>query len=108
LQSAAPLLIDQVEDNLDNAYVYDVLVRRIAEITAGRQLLVVTHNPNPPTLAGAARILVLGMGEDDRGELVAGGTFEDVWPHVERTDGGREAFLRRGERYGLIPRQREP
>ncbi len=113
LQSTSPLLIDQVEDNLDNAFIYAVVVKRFAQVKRDRQLVVVTHNPNPPTLAGAARILVLGTTEDEdgdgdgdgetmKGQLVAAGTFEEVQAHVESTEGGREAFLERGARYGLL------
>jgi hypothetical protein len=103
LQSVAPLLVDQVEDNLDNAFIYDVLVKRIAGVKENRQLLVVTHNPNPPTLAGAERIFVLSVNADGKGEVAASGTFDDVVEFVERTEGGREAFLKRGEKYGHIP-----
>ena len=125
LKSTSPLLVDQVEDNLDNAYIYEVLVKQLAQVKMNRQLVVVTHNPNPPTLIGAAQILVLGANDEDGDEgdldldrdndrdsngeetigsrLVAAGTFEEVRASVEHTEGGREAFLRRGERYGLLP-----
>jgi hypothetical protein len=119
LKSTSPLLVDQVEDNLDNAYIYEVLVKRLAQVKTTRQLVVVTHNPNPPTLVGAAQILVLGANDEDGEDgddaaedsdddepigsrLLAAGTFEDVRAYVEYTEGGREAFVRRGERYGLF------
>jgi hypothetical protein len=35
--------------------------------------------------------------------VAAAGTFDDVVEYVERTEGGREAFLKRGEKYGHIP-----
>ncbi len=106
LQSAAPLLIDQAEDNLDNAFIYAVLVKRMAQVKESRQLLVVTHNPNPVVLAFADRIFVLAVEDDGHGEVEAAGTFEQVKPHVERLlEGGRDAFLKRGERYGHYARE---
>ena len=104
LWSAALLLIDQAEDNLDNAFIYDVLVKRIAKAKESRQLIIATHNPNPPTLASADRIIVLDVEEEGDGVVAAAGTFEEVKPHVERLEGGREAFRKRGERYGHFPR----
>ena len=96
-----PLLIDQAEDNLDNAYIYTVLVRRIvASVKAGRQIILVTHNPNPPVLCEAGRIIMLANDEDGHGGVAAAGTFDEVLAHVETLEGGRDAFLERGERYG--------
>ena len=103
LQSVTPLLIDQVEDNLDNFFIYDVLVKRIAKMKGLRQLIIVTHNPNPPALAGAERIFSLVTDDDGCGFLAAWGQFDEVLEHVERTEGGREAFRLRAERYGVVP-----
>lgn len=41
-----PLIIDQPEDDLDNALIYDLVVQQIHENKNRRQLIVVTHNPN--------------------------------------------------------------
>jgi len=41
-----PLLIDQPEDNLDPASVYDKLVPHFKEARKRRQIIMVTHNPN--------------------------------------------------------------
>ncbi|TAN56806.1 MAG: hypothetical protein EPN20_18175 [Magnetospirillum sp.] len=59
LDSERPLLIDQPEDNLDNAFVYDTIVRSLREAKGGRQLVFVTHNPNIPVLGEAERIFVV-------------------------------------------------
>ena len=56
LESERPLLIDQPEDNLDNAYIYDTVVRSLREAKGGRQLIFVTHNPNIPVLGEAERV----------------------------------------------------
>ena len=39
LESERPLLIDQPEDNLDNAYIYDTVVRSLREARGARQLI---------------------------------------------------------------------
>ncbi|QEO28496.1 AAA family ATPase [Xanthomonas translucens pv. undulosa] len=41
-----PLIVDQPEDDLDNAMVMDLVVSQIRANKAHRQLIVVTHNPN--------------------------------------------------------------
>ena len=42
LESERPLLIDQPEDNLDNAFVYDTIVKSLRDAKGGRQLIFVT------------------------------------------------------------------
>jgi hypothetical protein len=106
--SKAPLLVDQAEDSLDNEFIYCVLVQRIAAVKGARQILLVTHNPNPPTLAHAEQILALDVDESGHGKVAAHGSFDDVRTHVERLEGGRKAFLERGERYGHFRREAEP
>ncbi len=41
-----PVVIDQPEDDLDNALIYDLIVTQIQSIKARRQLIIATHNPN--------------------------------------------------------------
>ena len=41
-----PLLLDQPEDDLDNALIYDLIVRQLREAKSKRQVIVVTHNAN--------------------------------------------------------------
>lgn len=41
-----PLIVDQPEDDLDNAMVMDLVVSQIRANKTHRQLIVVTHNPN--------------------------------------------------------------
>jgi AAA domain-containing protein/putative AbiEii toxin of type IV toxin-antitoxin system len=57
-QSERPLLIDQPEDNLDNAFVYETIVRALKAIKGSRQVIFVTHNPNIPVLGEAERVFV--------------------------------------------------
>lgn len=41
-----PLILDQPEDDLDNAMVYDLVVRQLRDHKSRRQVIIVTHNPN--------------------------------------------------------------
>lgn len=100
LDSDRPLLIDQPEDNLDNAFIYETVVRNIAEVKRKRQLIFVTHNPNIPVLGDAERVFVTES-DGQRGRLRAAGDVEKVKREIEQIlEGGAEAFLERKRRYG--------
>jgi ABC-type uncharacterized transport system ATPase subunit len=99
-QSERPLLIDQPEDNLDNAFVYDTIVRALRTIKGHRQVIFVTHNPNIPVLGEAERVFVFSS-DGQHATLKQVGTVDDCRDHIERIlEGGREAFLLRKARYG--------
>jgi ABC-type lipoprotein export system ATPase subunit len=99
MDSEAPLLIDQPEDNLDNSYITDAIIPQLRTIHGRRQLIFITHNPNLPVLGEAEQVLVLEAdGRSSR--LVAQGGVEGVKQHVLRLmEGGREAFHLRQRRY---------
>jgi ABC-type uncharacterized transport system ATPase subunit len=100
LESEAPLLIDQPEDNLDNAFVFDTIVKSVLKAKSGRQLIFVTHNPNIPVLGDAERVFVMAS-DGTTATVSAAGTVDDVRADIERLlEGGRDAFQRRMERYG--------
>jgi len=100
LQSERPLLIDQPEDNLDNAFVYDTIVRNLQEAKGGRQLIFATHNPNIPVLGEADRVFVFSS-DGRRGRVTHTGRVDDVKDQVEHLlEGGKEAFVLRMQRYG--------
>lgn len=100
LESASPLLIDQPEDNLDNAFIYETVVRSVRDVRGSRQLIFVTHNPNIPVLGDAQRVLVL-QSTGRRASVKAVGTVDEVKSEIETIlEGGREAFQKRKERYG--------
>lgn len=99
-QSARPLLIDQPEDNLDNAFVYDTIVRALKQIKGSRQVIFVTHNPNIPVLGEADRVFVFSS-DGQHATLKQVGTVDECREQIERIlEGGREAFLLRKARYG--------
>lgn len=88
------------EDNLDNEFVYDILVKAIAKAKRTRQLVFVTHNPNIPVLGDADRVFVLAS-KGDHSTLAQAGTVDETRDAIERLlEGGREAFLLRSRRYG--------
>lgn len=97
-----PLVIDQPENDLDNALITDLVVRQLREIRQRRQLIVVTHNPNIVVNADADLIISLTF---DGGRIAfseMGGLQEQkVRDEVCRiVEGGREAFESRYERIG--------
>ena len=105
LPSASPLVIDQVEDHLDNRFIFQVLVKTLLAAKGGRQFLFASHNPNIPVLADAERVFEL-TAKDRQGRLAACGTVDEIRERIELVlEGGREAFVRRGERYGHMPKR---
>jgi hypothetical protein len=100
VQSERPLLIDQPEDNLDNAFVFDTIVAALQEVRGSRQVIFVTHNPNIPVLGEAERVFVF-ISDGERAMLSNVGTVDECKADIERIlEGGREAFRKRKERYG--------
>jgi energy-coupling factor transporter ATP-binding protein EcfA2 len=99
-QSERPLLIDQPEDNLDNAFVYETIVRALQTIKGARQVIFVTHNPNIPVLGEAERVFVFSS-DGQHSTLKQVGTVDECRVQIENIlEGGREAFLKRKDRYG--------
>jgi hypothetical protein len=99
-QSERPLLIDQPEDNLDNAFVYETIVRALLAIKGTRQVIFVTHNPNIPVLGNAERVFVF-TSDGQHSALKQVGTVDECRDQIERIlEGGRDAFLMRKQRYG--------
>ena len=101
-RSSAPLIIDQLEDNLDSEFVYTTLVRSLRAIKEQRQVIVVTHNANIAVLGDAELIIPLrGAAElsviRDRGSIDTKRTKDIVCTILE---GSPKAFLRRYEMYG--------
>jgi DNA repair exonuclease SbcCD ATPase subunit len=100
LDSDKPLLIDQPEDNLDGAFIYEHVVKRIQAVKEGRQLLFVTHNPNIPVL-GDAELVVVMKSDGKRASVKRSGTVLECQEDVtEILEGGRLAFEERQKRYG--------
>lgn len=100
VQSERPLLIDQPEDNLDNAFIYDTIVQALRAVKGTRQVIFVTHNPNIPVLGEAQRMFVFES-DGHHAKLRQMGTVDECKEDIETIlEGGREAFLQRKARYG--------
>ena len=100
LESASPLLIDQPEDNLDNAFIYETVVKSVRGVRGKRQLVFITHNPNIPVLGDAEQVFVL-QSNGRQASVKAAGTVDEVKGEIETIlEGGKEAFQKRKERYG--------
>jgi len=110
INDTRPLLIDQPEDNLDPASVYDKLVPYFKEAKNRRQIIMVTHNPNLVVGTDSDQIIVANSTRRNEEQLpqfnyISGG-LED--PEIIKNvcdilEGGENAFRKRKERYKLFP-----
>lgn len=94
-----PLLLDQPEDDLDNALVSELVVEQLRKNKVHRQLLVVTHNANIVVNADAE--LVMTMEFNGQINLASAGGLQEtkVREDICRVmEGGKEAFRQRYKR----------
>lgn len=109
LESSAPLIVDQPEDDLDNRFITEGIVPRMREEKQRRQFIFSTHNANIPVLGDAELIVGLSAaGEADNGrarvapEHTGSIDSRSVRELVEEIlEGGREAFETRRRKYGF-------
>ena len=100
-ESNVPLVIDQPEDDLDNAFISSSIVTTLRAIKERRQVILVTHNANIAVLGDSELILPMHRENDcgkvkDRGSIDANATKVCVLNILE---GGSDAFLRRKQMY---------
>lgn len=103
--SDAPLIIDQPEDDLDNNFVYQGVVRRLRDLKGKRQIVASTHNANVPVL-GDAELIVALESDGTHGCPAKGGVGSldklSVRLLVENIlEGGSAAFNARQHLYGF-------
>lgn len=105
-ESVDPLVIDQPEDDLDNRFIYDDVVKRLRDAKRSRQFLIATHNANIPILGDAEQIVALDAQEHAvgpvRSYVRACGSIdaEPVRDAAELIlEGGHEAFELRRSKY---------
>lgn len=109
LESDAPLIVDQPEDDLDNHFITEGVVPRMREEKRRRQFLFSTHNANIPVLGDAE--LIVGLNASGDAEQ---GTAKIDPKHIgsidarpvrklveELLEGGEDAFERRRRKYGF-------
>lgn len=95
-----PLIFDQPEDDLDNSFIYDTLVKHIQSLKQERQLIFVTHNANIPVLGDADSVIVMDMQTPTQAAAPTIGSVDDVKRQIlTLLEGGSEAFQRRQEKY---------
>lgn len=103
LENIDPLIMDQPEDNLDNAFIADRIVHELRAAKTSRQFLFATHNANIPVFGDAEWIGVFTAVEN-HGSLnfEAQGSIDvpvirDQVANI--LEGGRDAFIQRKEKY---------
>ena len=109
LESDAPLVVDQPEDDLDNRFVTEGVVPKMRQEKRRRQFLLATHNANIPVLGDAELIVGLSpTGEAEHGsakikqEHLGSLDSQPIRELVEELlEGGREAFEMRRLKYGF-------
>src|SRR6218665_376926 len=109
LESEAPLVVDQPEDDLDNRFITDGVVPTMKDEKRKRQFVFSTHNANIPVLGDAE--LVIGLSTGIQNEAVRGRINEkhmgsiDIQPVREMVEeileGGKTAFEMRRQKYGF-------
>ena len=109
LESEAPLVVDQPEDDLDNRFITESIVPTMREEKRRRQFIFATHNANIPVLGDAELIVGLqatGEAGTGRGSVrtarVGSIDNKDVRDLTEELlEGGRTAFEMRRMKYGF-------
>lgn len=96
------LLIDQVEDNIDNKYISQELVKVIRKLKKKMQIILVTHNPSI-AIYGDAENIIIADNKQNSITYKQGG-LEDVDIREEACrilDGGEAAFKNRMDKYNI-------
>lgn len=98
-----PIIIDQPEDELDSAFVYQQLVPLVREVRNRRQVIFATHNANLP-VSGDAELVYALKTENGKGVMRTEGGLDrnDVKQAIlDIMEGSKAAFERRQEIYKL-------
>ena len=109
LESEAPLVVDQPEDDLDNRFITDGVVPTMKDEKRKRQFIFSTHNANIPVLGDAE--LIIGLSTGSMNDIVQGSVSDrhigsiDIQPVREMVEvileGGKAAFEMRRQKYGF-------
>jgi len=109
LESKAPLVVDQPEDDLDNRFITDGIVPTMKDEKRKRQFVFSTHNANIPVLGDAE--LIVGLSTGSQNDMVQGRISKhhmgsiDIQPVREMVEeileGGKTAFEMRRQKYGF-------
>lgn len=101
-----PLVIDEPEAHLDNKLIADYLVDLIKEKKPDRQIIFATHNSNFVVNGDSELIYILEIPDSTIYTSVTATTIENLSNRDKllKLEGGREAFLSRENKYGLLSR----
>jgi len=109
LESEAPLIVDQPEDDLDNRFITDGIVPTMKNEKRKRQFVFSTHNANIPVLGDAE--LIVGLSTGLQNDAVQGKVSEELMGSIdiqpvremveEILEGGKAAFEMRRQKYGF-------
>ncbi len=96
------LILDQPEEDLDNRFIYEDVVKILRDYKSRRQFIIATHNANIPVIGDSEQIIVL---ESEEGicKIVDTGSVDKVSIRnlvKNIMEGGEEAFRLRAEKYG--------
>lgn len=104
MENDDPLIMDQPEDNLDNAFIAERIVTQLRSAKTQRQFIFATHNANIPVFGDAEWIGILSASDSQASMPVQAQGSIDVSAIRERVaeilEGGRVAFSQRKEKYG--------
>ena len=95
-----PLLLDQPEDDLDNALIYDLIVQQIRATKHKRQIIIVTHNANIVVNGDAEMVLPLSAGRG-QSHVNQPASIQDTQVREKICailEGGQQAFSKRYKR----------
>ncbi|WP_162255462.1 AAA family ATPase [Aeromicrobium sp. Root236] len=101
-QHGDPLILDQPEDHLDNAFVASTLVEALQRRHADDQYIFTSHNANIPVLGNADRIIHMGS-DGKHGYVASAGALDEpeaVSAVTGIMEGGARAFALRAAFYG--------
>ena len=105
LDNRDPLIMDQPEDNLDNAFIAERIVKELLSAKTERQFLFATHNANIPVFGDAEWIGVCsasGERAEMPPEMQGSIDVPEIRDHVAGIlEGGKEAFTQRKAMYGF-------
>ncbi len=105
LENMEPLIMDQPEDNLDNAFIAERIVQELRLAKTKRQFIFATHNANIPVFGDAEWIGVFEA-SSDKAELEPEFQGSIDVPVIRDSvanilEGGKAAFIQRKEKYGF-------
>ena len=100
------IIIDQPEDDLDNQTIYDEVIKTIISLKPSTQFIFATHNANIPVLGDSEMVHCCSAEKNDGNAHIniSSGSLDE--PEMRKNiinvmEGGKAAFERRKEIYGL-------